>query len=113
MSETLPRLKAEATLPSGKKIVMRELDGSDELLAAAESGDGEGRAARLRLNWGLLKRAVTHLDGSATDQAITPEAFRKLFTAKDMTAVQELYDRLHGVGEKELGDFRSSIRISA
>jgi hypothetical protein len=120
MAETHPapasqvtRLRGEATLPGGKKIAMRELTGTDELNATAEAGDVDSAEGRIRQNWCLIRRSAVSVDGVPVDQTTQPEVFRNSFSRKEWTAVQELFDKLHTPEEKELGSFRSSIRLSA
>lgn len=104
----------EATLPSNRVIVLRELTGSDELACAAEAGAGEGPATNIRYQWSQVMRALVSIDGAPFDQSMhTPDTTRNAFDAKEWALVAEAYSELHRPKVVEAEKFRATFRLSA
>jgi hypothetical protein len=111
---TLPRETLEATLPSGKKIVLHELTGSDELAVAAEIGEATGLRSEAFALWGSVLRSLRSIDGARFDaSAHTPESVRNLFGARDWQCVVAAFAELHRPSREEGDAFRKSFRRSA
>lgn len=114
MSE-FPRAKLEATLVSGKKIVLCELTGEDELRVLDDVGDLTGLKASRFAMFASVWRSVESVDGVPVDRTQadpTALAFRKRFSSKEWRQIEEAYGELHGLSEAELRTFRNSIKLS-
>ena len=104
----------EAELPTGKKIVLRELTGSDELACATEAGDATGAAASVRYQRSQVMRSLVSIDGTPFDpSSTTPDGTRDLFDAREWGMVVDAFSELNLVKVDEVSKFRSTFRLSS
>jgi hypothetical protein len=105
----IPRETLEATLPGGKTIKLRELDGKAELLSAKEAGDNQALVIVSQ-----VMRSLISIDGEPFDQsAHTPESTRDLFSAKEWQLVLLAFAELNRPQNEEVVAFEGSFRRSA
>jgi len=103
----------EAELPSGRKIVLRELTGEDEIACATEAGDGTGAASNLRYQWSQVMRSLVSIDGKAFDASLTtPDGTRNQFDAREWAFVQDAFSELNRAKQDEVATFRKTFRLS-
>lgn len=110
---------AEATLPSGKHVKIREST-VDEFLKAADWAAKLGQTDQSQgiVNlWALIWYSVVEIDGQPFSQAThgNPKAFWQSFQRLDRVCLNTLYEDLHapqGAAEA-VETFRETIKISA
>ena len=104
----------EAELPSGRKIVLRELTGEDELACATEAGTIEGVAATLRYQWSQVMRSLVSIEGTPFDASLTtPDGTRNKFDAKEWALVVDAFSELNRTKLSEVEKFRATFRLSS
>ena len=103
-------LRATATLPSGREVVMRQATGKDELSAAGEAGDMESARGRMSYSWSLIERTIVSLGGETVDPT-TASGIRDLFDPADWRCLGILFDQLNAMPKGAEDSFRSSIKI--
>jgi hypothetical protein len=107
--DTTPRATLEATLPSGKIIKLRELDGNAELISAKEAGENQSLGL-----YGQVMRSFVSINGDAFDLSRnTPQGTRDLFSAKEWQLVMNAFGKLNRPTFEEAEAFEATFRYSA
>ena len=90
---------------SGKRVVLRQLTGEDEMAAANEAGGvGDTPAGRIAIDHALVQRAVVSIGGEPFDRSsVIGAAVRNLFDPRDWQCVIAAFRKLH-LPEKEAFD---------
>jgi len=110
---TIPRATLEAKLPGGRKIVLVELTGHDELAVASEA-KSDSVAANTVAIWASVMRSLRSIDGHPFDASThTPESTRALFTPLEWRYVHHAWNELHIPSNDDLESFRKTFRRSA
>ncbi len=105
----IPRETLEATLPGGRTIKLRELDGKAELISAKEAGDNQALVI-----FSQVMRSIVSIDGEPFDaSSYTPESTRDLFTAKEWQLVLLAFSAVNRPMNEEVAEFEDSFRRSA
>jgi len=103
-----PRELLEATLPSGKKIVLRELDGNVELICAKECGENQSL-----MFYSQVMRSIVSIDGEPLDSSkYTPQSTRDLFSSVEWQLVLDAFGLLNRPRIEEVEAFRATFRRS-
>ncbi len=112
--------RLEAELPSGLIIVMKELTGTEEILAAQEAGDIITPRGRMVHGWAQALRSFVGTrqhDGAPLKtfdaKDYTAESFREKWTSSDYRLVELLFLRLNRPTEDEAETFLKSARGSS
>lgn len=105
----IPKETLEATLPSGRKIKLKELTGQDELIASKEAGDNQGLAL-----FSQVMRSIVMLDGKEFDASrYTPQGTRDQFSSKDWQHVLDAFGALNRPEMEEVAAFRATFKRGA
>jgi hypothetical protein len=99
---------------SGKKVVLRQITGEDELAAAREVSDDDGGAAQIVHSYALIQRAIVSIDGQPFDRSTTVGVgVRNLFDPRDWQCLNRAFNRLHVPDKADLDSFLAGIVVSA
>lgn len=117
MSSTTPAPieleRLEGELPSGRKFIVSEITGNDELTIARAVGTAEGMEARNLSNREQVLRSLRSLDGQTFDGSLhTSESLRKLFSTKDWQALMLATMEVSGLTDDEVRAFQKTFRRS-
>jgi len=101
-------------LPSGRKVVMRELTGEDEMAASAEAGEDETPAGRYRQHATMMMRAVVSIDGQAFDRSTVADGvgFRNLWSPREWQLLMRAFGRLHNPTKEDVDSFLGASSVS-
>lgn len=112
LNERAPRATLEFELPhTGRKIKLREPNGSEELQAQTMS-----RGDATKLVWAQLMLATVEIDGQPVDQSsLSPDVFRDRFSTSEFAALRVAFmEHFYKLGdEDELATFLAGIRVGA
>lgn len=81
---------------SGKKVVLRQLTGEDEMAAANEAGDGTTPASRIALDHALVQRSIVSIGDQQIDKStLIGSGVRNLFDPRDWQCVLSGFRQIH------------------
>ena len=104
----------EATLVTGRKVLVKELTTAEEELAIRAVGSGlkpDNPASMKLLVSEFVKMMIVEIDGQKVSyQELTEKGLGNYFRLKEIRQLEELYNHIHVPSEVENQSFLTSIK---
>lgn len=98
----------------GDVVVIRELNGDDEVAASAEAGSADDGGFRARLMHAMVQRSIVSINGEPFDQSkVVGAGIRNLFRPKDFQLLVLAFQRMHEPTKEEVDSFLAGIKVLA